>query len=335
MTRTLALVESPSQLLNVLEWSHQAAPDGGVHVAVLLPEDPFSRHQLAATAALARSAGLSVEACELRQGPQQWAREAGALVMNLLRADRLVIGDPFSGLIQTMLPLSRARRVVVVDDGTATIRFADCVRTGHPLVRWRHDGPVPPRAVRAGRRLAPRGGRDLCVFTSIAGVLVPGADRRSNTYTWTRQRSRPEIVSGQVDVIGVSLVETGVVAREAYVGALETISRRHPSVRYLAHRREDPGKLAEIAVRTGARIVRPDLPVELALRAGPVAARVITFPSTPAHTLPVVLADCAVVIELQPIEPRWFAATCGPHARAFVQRVGDESARRPAHGGRR
>jgi hypothetical protein len=60
--------------------------------------------------------------------------------------------------------------------------------------------------------------------------------------------------------------------------------------RYLAHRREDPAKLARIADLAGVEVLRPALPLELVLRAGPVARTVVSFPSTVVHTLPVVLA---------------------------------------------
>lgn len=327
MTRTLALVESPSQLLNVIEWARHTGRSTTTQIAVLLPADSITRYQLAMTAAVAGTAGLRVRTHELRRGPGQLLGQAGALALDVRRADRLVIGDPFSGLIQTMLPLARARSIVVVDDGTATLEFADCVARDRPLVRWRHDGPIPRRAVSAGRRFAPAAGRDRSVFTAMPGVAVAGVTTVANTYAWTRARSRPTVIAGGLDIVGASLVETGLVERAAYLGAVESISRRHPAARYIAHRREDPAKVDEIIARTGMAIVRPDVPVELALRLGPVAARVVTFPSTPAHTLPIVLADTGAAVLVHPIAPSWFTAAATPHARAFVHRVTDEAAR--------
>ena len=39
---TLAFVESPVQLLNVLEWAHAHAPGAGLTLVVLSPTSPWS-----------------------------------------------------------------------------------------------------------------------------------------------------------------------------------------------------------------------------------------------------------------------------------------------------
>jgi len=43
---TLAFVESPVQLLNVLEWAHAHAPGAELTLVVLSPTDPMTRGQL-------------------------------------------------------------------------------------------------------------------------------------------------------------------------------------------------------------------------------------------------------------------------------------------------
>ncbi|MFD6906626.1 hypothetical protein ACFWC4_15910, partial [Streptomyces sp. NPDC060077] len=43
---TLAFVESPVQLLNVLEWAHAHASGVGLTLVVLSPVDPMTRGQL-------------------------------------------------------------------------------------------------------------------------------------------------------------------------------------------------------------------------------------------------------------------------------------------------
>jgi hypothetical protein len=150
-----------------------------------------------------------------------------------------------------------------------------------------------------------------------------------NRYAWTRSWSRPEVRVGEIDVVGASLVETGVVDRAQYLEGVRRLTRRFAPVRYLAHRRESPNRLAEIAALPGVRVVRADLPIELALRRGPVAKHVITFPSTAAHTLPVVLADLDVLLEVRRVDPGWFTASTTPHARDFVARISEEAPLRP------
>lgn len=58
--RTLAFVESPVQLLNVLEWAHTRAPGAELTLVVLSPVDPMTRGQLRRMAELARKEGHEI-----------------------------------------------------------------------------------------------------------------------------------------------------------------------------------------------------------------------------------------------------------------------------------
>lgn len=66
----LAFVESPVQLLNVLEWAYTEGGGGrvvaDVTVVVLPPVDPMSRGQLRRMAELARDEGITVRWQEAR-----------------------------------------------------------------------------------------------------------------------------------------------------------------------------------------------------------------------------------------------------------------------------
>jgi hypothetical protein len=322
--RTLALVESATQLLNVAEWAYTCGEVDGLHVAVLAPRHEHTVRQIARVAELVSGLGLDIRSYPVR------TRGAGAVngglrVMRAMaRAERLVIGDPFSRFIQTLLPLSSADSVVVVDDGTATWEFARCIDAAKPLVRW----GVPlsgqeSRATRAGRLLSPSLARELTVFSCLADATPIAAASLPNRYLWTKSWSRPIVVDDEIDVLGVSLVDNGIIDRHAYLGAVAELAQRHAPVRYIAHRRESENLVAEIATLPGVRVVRADLPVELGLRQGPVARHVITFPSTAAHTLPVVLRDVGVTVEVRPIDPEWFTPTTTSHAREFVARIAD------------
>jgi hypothetical protein len=324
-TRTLALVESASQLINVVEWAHAYATPTDVRVAVLAPVDSETRRQLRAVGALASAAGLYVQRYELRTGLQGLLRDGPGLLAVVARASRLVVGDPFSGLVQTLLPLVRADEIVVVDDGTATWEFVSCIDGQRPMVRWHVGSDGSARTVRATRALSPAFGRGLTMFSYLADSTPIGARAQVNEYAWTRSRPAPTVLAGDVDVIGASLVESGVVGRADYVSAVSSIVTRFGAGRYLAHRREDPDKLSEIAARTGVVVERPELPVELALRHGPVAERVVTFPSTSAYTLPVVLRGTGVRIEVRGVDARWFTPTTSLHARQFVQRIAGDA----------
>ncbi|MET1004805.1 MAG: hypothetical protein ABWX96_04615, partial [Propionibacteriaceae bacterium] len=290
--RTLALVESPAQLVNVLEWAHQTGAElARLTTVVLAPDNEMSRVQLCRTAELAQSAGHRVRWCEPRHDHTASLRAVAALASELRGVDRLVVGDPFSGVIQLVLGVSRPREVVVVDDGSATLEFARLWTAGQSLVRWHSNGMSSKRrhiAAQARRRMDPSTGCRLTVFSCMP-VQLDGADVIRNEFSWVRTAFRTPQVKPTADLIGTSLVETGVVEQEHYLRGIATLAAENQADRYFAHRKEGSEKLASIA-GLGLEVVRPDLPLELVARRDVVGQTLISFPSTVVHTLPLVLA---------------------------------------------
>lgn len=324
--RTLAVVEAATQLLNVIEWAQVSGAVGDLRVIVLPPHDRYSLRQNAAVGRLATDLGIALEERRVRVKHPSAISEGARVARAISGAQRLVLGDPFSGYLQTMLPMARADEVVVVDDGTATWEFTACIDAGSPLHRWRATRPSSvTRAARATRLLSPSAQRRLTMFTCLQGATPVGAHRVDNGYAWTRSWQRPTVVDDWVDVLGSSMVACNLVEREAYVQAVAALVRRHGQVRFVAHRRESENVLAEIATLPGLQILRPELPAELALRHGPVARQVVAFPSTAAYTLPIVLADVDVQVTVQPIDRTWFTAAATPHARDFALRIADRA----------
>ncbi|MFD4522703.1 hypothetical protein ACFWP7_01930 [Streptomyces sp. NPDC058470] len=302
MTRTLALVENPLQLLNVLEWAlgeHDGAPDPeGCEAAVLLPRDPATRHQLGVMARLARAEGIGVGLYDIRRVPVGFPRVPAALVSKLAGAERLVIGDPFSRMFQRLLPAARTRDFVLVDDGTATLELSRSLLAGSPPpVRWHRRRPASAAAARVARRVAPEGGGHLEVFSCRTSELElpPGSITSANTYSWARQRYGPPQVHPGVDLIGSSLAENGLIGFERYIRGIISLADQVNAERYFADHREDPDKLRLIAEHAELEIVQPELPVELELLKGPVANTLISLSAT-VHTLPLVLAGTGVEI---------------------------------------
>ncbi|MFE1770565.1 hypothetical protein [Streptomyces sp. NPDC059008] len=345
---TLAFVESPVQLLNVLEWAHAAtAADGrggpadtgrptaaplALTVVVLSPHDPMTRGQLRRMAELARDEGHTVRWEEARGGPTAPMRTVGGLTPLLRRAHRVVIGDPFSRYVQLLLTLTKARDLVVVDDGTATMEFISQLARGERLVRWhRHGSGRGPRdlvfapfSATARRRLtpAPEGGRrTVGLFSSMPVEAPPGVHVTTNEFAWTRARFGPPRVMGAADIVGTSLVETGVVDADRYLEAVGTLARRHGASRYFAHRRESTEKLRRLAGETGLEVVRPDLPLELIARRGPIGRLIVSFPSTVVHTLPLALLGTQVKVAVCDIDPQWLTANASPRAQGFLDGV--------------
>ena len=324
----LALVESPAQLLNVLEWAlgdRRGADEGPVAVAVLLPQDEPTRRQLDAVSTLARSAGLRVSAYEVRGRAAALAGCCALLAPRLAGARRLVLGDPFSRVVQLLLPLSPAAELVLVDDGTATLELSELLLAGRPLVRWHRGGTgrSPRAADRTTRRLTPRRGHRLELFTAMSGPLTlpPGTVARSNQYSWARGRFGPPTVVPLVDLAGCSLVETGLVTAARYVEGVAELARRRGVSRYLAHRRESPEKLQQLELAAGIEIVQPRLPLELAVLTEPIGATVLSFPSTVLHTLPRILREYPVEVAACEEIRGWLRHDASAHASDFLRRV--------------
>jgi len=350
---TLALVESPAQLLNVIELAHRAASPGGaatvgtdaggsdriddlgdLRVAVLAPSQGRSREQLRAMVALARGQGLSVSWHEPRSGGASVARTIRGLLAELGRTRRLVVGDPFSGVLQVLIGLVRPNEVVIVDDGTATLEFVRQWAAGEALHRW-HQPFVELRPGMTGaarqqvaanlrRRLAPEAGTRLRLFTCMpltdAGLESAGVGVSANTYAWLQGHfGQPDVLDG-VDLIGTSLVESGVVDGDAYLAGVGRLVEQQGVTRYLAHRRESDTKLDRVRA-LGVEVALPSLPLEVEARRGPVSATLISFPSTVVHTLPVVLADTRVVTQVCAVPDDWFLPGVDPAAEAFLRRV--------------
>jgi hypothetical protein len=327
-TGTLCFVESPVQLLNVLEWAHL---DGAAAtIVVLSPTDPMTRGQLRRMAELARADGHTVRWEEARGGAAAPFQTIGGLAGSLREADRVVIGDPFSRYVQLLLTITRARDLVVVDDGTATMEFVSQLARGERLVRWHRRGGRPgprdlvfaPISARARRKLAPRPGRTVSLFTSMpVEETPPGVEITTNAYAWTRARFGPPRVTRGADLVGTSLVETGVVDLDRYLQAVSELAAAHGATRYFAHRRESADKLHRLAGETGLEVVRPDLPLELIARRGPIGATVLSFPSTVVHTLPIALAGTGVKLAVCDIDPAWLTETASPHAQGFLDGI--------------
>jgi len=279
---------------------------------------------------LAREAGLRVEWHEPRLGGAATARTVRSLATTLAGVDRLIIGDPFSGVLQVVLRISRAPEVILVDDGTATFEFARQWVTGGHLARWHRIATAGQRrritamardqisdSVR--RRINPESGCRLSLFSSL-DVSIPAIPVVRNDFAWVRHRfPRPEVKLGS-DLIGTSLVESGVVDPQHYLAGVASLVEQFGVGHYFAHRKESASKLAEIA-RLGVRIVQPDLPLEVAARQGVLARRLISFPSTVVHTLPLVLRGTPAELLVCPIDHSWYTARASSRCDPFLGEV--------------
>ncbi|MCC6497306.1 MAG: hypothetical protein IT193_13720 [Propionibacteriaceae bacterium] len=329
---TLALVESPAQLLHLLEWCHVEQAADRTRLAVLLPNDAGTVTQLRSMADFAEEEGIGIEWYSPRESATAGLRTVAALRRSVAGARRLVVGDPFSGMIHTLLPFARPHEVVVVDDGTATLEFAAQLAHGESLQRW-HSGPATGllRGPLGRHARSFFGSGRLRLFTVMSVTSVPGSRVQRHGYDWTRRRFGPPRPLRGLDVIGSSLVETGVVELESYLDAVSRLAV-DPGAggRYFAHRREDPEKLRRLAQRSGLHIVRPKVPLEIELRRGPVATQLASFPSSVGYTLPLVLAGVGTRIAVQPLPETMIHRHVSARAREFLEQVGADMRRAAA-----
>jgi hypothetical protein len=285
---------------------------------------------------LAREAGHTVSWHEPRLGGLAVARSLRALGGELAGVRRLVVGDPYSGVVQAIISVTKLSEVTIVDDGTATLEFARQWVAGEHLSRWhRVATPSQRRQITAlardqvsgtvRRRLSPQSGCRLRLFTCMP-VDVPGVRIIRNDFSWVRARhAAPELKPG-ADLVGTSLVESGVVKADCYLGAVETLITRHDADRYFAHRKEADWKL-DLIERIGIEVVRPSLPLEIVARKGPVGRTIVSFPSTVVHTLPIVLAGSEARVVICEIANEWYEPEKTVQADDFLGRV-TTSARR-------
>jgi hypothetical protein len=177
----------------------------------------------------------------------------------------------------------------------------------------------------ARRRLVDGG---LRIFTAMP-VELSDVEVVPNTYSWVRSRFPAPEISDAADLVGTSLVETGVVRPERYLDGVRTLVGRYSVGRYFAHRKEGEEKLAKITA-LGVAVVRPDLPLELVARRGPVGRTVLSFPSSVLHTLPLVLEGIGVEVLVCEFGQDWYRPGGPDRADDFLDRV--TSTARAQHG---
>lgn len=321
---TLALVESPAQFLHLLEWAHWQQAAERTRAVVLAPTETTSVEQLRQLALLASEEQISVEWHDSRSSTLARLQTLRRLSGRVARARRLVVGDPFSGMIQSLLFAAPPRETVLVDDGTATLEFASQLSGRRPLRRW--DAAVSaldlaraPLARQAHRFFS---GDQVRLFTVMPVTGLPPGRVHTHRYQWTRHRFGPPRTFPGVDIVGSSLVESGLVRPKEFVDAICALAAG--GGRYFAHRKESASKLARLARINGLEVVRPKIPLEIELRRGPVAEKVVSFPSSVGYTLPLVLAGVATSLEVRPIPIEMLTSRASSAARRFLDQAGPE-----------
>ncbi|MFP3965754.1 hypothetical protein SMC26_25835 [Actinomadura fulvescens] len=298
-----AWVESPLQLLSAVEAHHAGLLGHGTEVVLRSGVDP-----LVATAA-------EVE----RLGPHRGLAgvHVGTRVPLPAGTGTLVIGDAFSGTVQRRLLTLRAQRLVIADDGLATIHLLELLAAPdpRPLIRARARPTMARQALglAAATRLRAlgRAGR-VVVFTALpvpeelrTAVTAHGIEVVAHDFPWLRSRPAGPPPQERQVVLGSSLVANGLVHRERYLEWIAGLAAVEP-IAYRPHRREDPADLAELRRDPRVSVAEPGPPVEVCLRGLTREHRVISLPSTALTSLRLVLRGNGTTIEGVTVPAEWW-----------------------------
>lgn len=316
----IAWVESPLQMLCAVEAHHagllgaraRVVPRAGLRPLVLTRRE-ISR--------LGPPDGLELAA----PGPGMPRPRRGAT---------WAVGDAFSGRVQAGWLTALPGRIVIVDDGLATIRLLELLtgRIWTPLLRARATaGPLraglrSALGTAAGLRLraAARSGR-LSIFTALPvpaelarAVRDRGAELVTHDFAWLRsqplRRPRPE---ERTVVLGTSLVRNGLIHRDRYFTWLAGLGSSGP-VAYFPHRREDPHDLARVGEQPGITVYDGGIPAEMTLRGLAAEQRVLSLPSTAVTSLRVLLSARGVTVETVEVPDEWWTAQAAPSLRSHL-----------------
>jgi hypothetical protein len=314
----VAWVESPLQLLSIIE-AHAAGIVG--LETVIVPR---------AGAQSLESTVAEVTQMRLPSG----VRIASPQLSFPRRVDMCAVGDGFSGVVQWWLVAQRPERVVVVDDGLATIemmrllalpwaaltRARAVARSRHRIGRW-FLGLLAAHTVRI---VARNGGVD--VFTAMpipadlaSAVRAQGIRLHIHDFRWLRAQPSPPVPHEPTIVIGSSLVSDGLVRRHAYLDWLVATADEGP-VAYFPHRREDLNAMAGITSNPNFRVVSRGVPVELCLRGLGDGHRVVSLPSTAAVSLRLLLAGSGATVDVKPVDEDWWTPLANARLRHYLAR---------------
>ncbi|MFC7107819.1 hypothetical protein ACFQQB_49975 [Nonomuraea rubra] len=295
-----AWVESPLQMLCAVEAHHAGllGPETAVVPRAGLRPLKATRREL-------RSLGLP-DGLVLAEPRERMPRRVQA------------VGDAFSGKVQLRWLTSRPGRIVIVDDGLATLRLLELLAAGpfRPLLRARANRTRLRAALGVAAALRLRLSQ-VSVFTALnvddklaEAVREAGVDLVRHDFAWLRaQPPSAESPAERTVVLGTSLVRNGLVHRDHYLRWLTDLAAREP-LAYYPHRREDPVDVALIRERPGITVHDAGVPAELTLRGLDPGQRVLSLPRPRSPR-----CGCCSARAASPSSPWTFPMPGGPAGR--------------------
>lgn len=240
---------------------------------------------------------------------------------------RLVLGDPFSRIAQTMTLLLRPASLVIVEDGADTHRAFRDSGLGVPLARS-HSASERSRTrdkFQELLRFMESEGRVNWMFSS--SLLFASASGSYDVHCFKRLRdstARTVHLKGRL-VLGSALCADGFIYEECYYDWLRSVLTRDSN--FVAHRREEfqhnlVGKMIE-QVNVEAVESIEELAASLT---EPIV--VYCLPTSPVLTLPSVLPPDSR-LEVARIPESWWTPGATPELRELICRIADRAACAP------
>lgn len=249
-------------------------------------------------------------------------------------------GDPFSGAFQrAFIGRSLPARLLIVDDGAATIRFASLIasRLSRPLIRSKVATTTSRMALGLLtalrlRMLARQQRAELFTAFSfppddVSGMRRHGFRIRAHRFSWISQLPASQVRDPTI-IIGSALAADGLIDAEAYRAWV--LSHAGP-VRYFPHRRETSEFLAQLR-QAGIAVAASGMPVEVSLLGLGPGQRIVSLPTSALTTLRLLLHDSAVSFEPSAVPETWWTAAASSRFRTEINALIDYPAgRAPWH----
>ena len=249
------------------------------------------------------------------------------------------IADPFSGVVQQRLLTGRVHRLLVLDDGLATVQFLSLITRDVPaaLIRWdafpaRSRRVYAALASRAVNKIGARGGLTVWTAMPVDADLRSAAHRHGirvqrNAFDWLRAQPTPPALPGHSVVLGNSLVATGAIHPGFYREWLDGVAG-DGQISYLPHRREDETFLRDLAGDKRFTVHDVSVPAELSVRGVRPGQQVLGLTTSALVTLRRILAGRGVRVVEHVVPPSWWTAAASP---ALVAAYRNPAIQRPTH----
>ncbi|MGP9782695.1 hypothetical protein ACT3UQ_09555 [Glutamicibacter sp. AOP12-B1-11] len=305
-------VESPLQLLSAVE----------THAAGLLGDEvriiPRRGMPLeATTGALLRNSPAGLHFMPAAKRPPQPSSAR----------DRYVTGDAYSGRIQrTMLTGVKAKEIVIIDDGLATLALIRQLVSEEPtaVVRAR----AKNTAARVGLGLAmwhrlrglAREGRLLIVSALQVEPEIRkrmdalGIKFAQHRFEWLATQPVAERFTEATLLIGSAMAADGIIHAAPYLQWIRSIAAEGP-VAFFPHRRETPQILEELQQIPNVVLKEHTIPIEMRLRDLRPGQEIRALPSTVIPSLRLLLGNEARNLYAQPVPGHWWTPSTSQDLR--------------------